>query len=375
MIERTIILLIAEDCNLRCRYCYEGHKRKLFMTSALAKEICCKELRNSEHKGENLKIVFLGGEPMLNFQVIQEVAEWAWKLDTTIPFKLFVRTNGTIMNAVERSWFAKNKHRITLSLSIDGIPFSQMINRGIDDGIIDINYFVKNWPNEKVKCVLFNETVQYLFKTIMYFVSRGIRFEIVIGDGFYWSSNAATCLERELIKISMLYPVGRVEDVDAIFSMKVEGFYPEAPVNTMPICIKDTSVACYDAAGEEYACHLLAPISQGVKNAKTLRQLSTSTELPVDEHCADCPIRFQCHNCIGMNQKITGSIFKWAAPTTTCLAYRALARACAQRYLQQIQQRARITADEYSSVTRCVRLLKEIQMPNVGQQSCEMGKQ
>jgi len=58
-------------CNLKCKYCYEGlDKPSLYMTSSVAEETL-KFIIYDSKKDDELLINFHGGEPFLNFKIIQ----------------------------------------------------------------------------------------------------------------------------------------------------------------------------------------------------------------------------------------------------------------------------------------------------------------
>lgn len=76
---------------------------------------------------ETVEIQFMGGEPLLEFPLIKECAEWLWSTPITDKqMMLFAPTNGTLLTTEMKEWFAKNKDRIHLGLSFDGDMAMQM---------------------------------------------------------------------------------------------------------------------------------------------------------------------------------------------------------------------------------------------------------
>ena len=73
----TISLEINQRCNLRCRYCYLGEKNEERMSLLVG----CKSLdiafaETKKHKDKKLWVNFIGGEPLLDFELIQELVHY-----------------------------------------------------------------------------------------------------------------------------------------------------------------------------------------------------------------------------------------------------------------------------------------------------------
>ena len=128
---RQVVLLVTQSCNLNCKYCYEDFKTSAQMPVTLCQKILKKEFCNAikDPNTQFLAITFLGGEPLLNFELIKEIAEWLWSKEQTIPYSLDIRTNGTLMTGDVKKWFAANKHKISAALSLDGLNENQKNNR------------------------------------------------------------------------------------------------------------------------------------------------------------------------------------------------------------------------------------------------------
>lgn len=62
-------------------------------------------------------ILFVGGEPLLNFKIIKYVVEYI-KNETDLKPKYSLNTNGTLMSEEIAEWFVKNN--IHVRFSIDG---------------------------------------------------------------------------------------------------------------------------------------------------------------------------------------------------------------------------------------------------------------
>lgn len=111
-----LVINVSHDCNLRCRYCYahqgaygREHERGL-MSLSVASAI---PQAFKDHPVQD--IMFFGGEPLLNPQVIDKVcAGFAENQDTPPRFALV--TNGTRFNEEVRQVILKRDIRVTVSL-------------------------------------------------------------------------------------------------------------------------------------------------------------------------------------------------------------------------------------------------------------------
>lgn len=87
------------DCNLACRYCFEGTmKGNKYMTTDTA-ELMINFLDGYLERGKNINIVFYGGEPLLSTEMIKHVSD---KLKTSseqkgLEYTFRLVTNGTLL--------------------------------------------------------------------------------------------------------------------------------------------------------------------------------------------------------------------------------------------------------------------------------------
>ena len=117
------VLQIANDCNLNCIYCYGdggsyGREREL-MSFETAKKAIDFTVDNSEGVN-NILIVFFGGEPLINFDVVKKTFDYCKSIesDKGKKFSFSMTTNGTILTDEIYSFIKDNK--IHVMISIDG---------------------------------------------------------------------------------------------------------------------------------------------------------------------------------------------------------------------------------------------------------------
>lgn len=93
-VNKSLLLLISHSCNLNCKYCYEWYKDNRMMTWEQVVSILEKEFLNQTEVIESVDLI--GGEPLLNFELIPRISEWVWAHSPQT--KIFTRTNGTLLD-------------------------------------------------------------------------------------------------------------------------------------------------------------------------------------------------------------------------------------------------------------------------------------
>jgi len=119
----TMVLEVAQDCNLRCTYCYAAGGAYGGPARLLDVETARRAARYLvEKSGDNqaLTLVLFGGEPLLNMPAVKAAVEEAEEKAAALGKKLLVSltTNGTLLDA-EILGFLR-QHRVVVSVSLDG---------------------------------------------------------------------------------------------------------------------------------------------------------------------------------------------------------------------------------------------------------------
>ena len=179
-------LLVTEDCNLACKYCYEvnssGHK-KVHMTEKTADQFLTfvmDQAKLMKGKNKNVSVCFFGGEPVLAIDIIDYICTEAKKLfaNTNINFTTYIITNATLMNEKIYNIFKKHMDMFTsCQLSVDGPHDIQDSNRVTKSGkgtfqrIEDnLKYWKSLFGNKlNVHGVLSKSSVGRLYESYLYF--------------------------------------------------------------------------------------------------------------------------------------------------------------------------------------------------------------
>ncbi|MCD7963272.1 MAG: 4Fe-4S cluster-binding domain-containing protein [Rikenellaceae bacterium] len=106
----TCTLLITEECNLNCTYCYEHNKKRSLLSLDTAKNAIIETFEKAVSKNvEFVEILFHGGEPFMAFNLIKEICEWLWRNKWQKKYICYATTNGTLIQGEIKKWVIEIK--------------------------------------------------------------------------------------------------------------------------------------------------------------------------------------------------------------------------------------------------------------------------
>jgi len=121
-------------CNSKCSYCQVSSKDLEDSTYDMDKKTAKNVVKTIfESPSQNIKIEFQGGEPLLNFNIIKYIIEYAeWKnLIKKKNLEFVICTNLSLITLSMLKYLSK--HRVYISTSIDGPPKIHNTNRPLRD--------------------------------------------------------------------------------------------------------------------------------------------------------------------------------------------------------------------------------------------------
>ena len=166
-------ICVTHNCNLDCVYCYQKHDTNNRMTLDTAKSCIDWIFDNIPDYMSGVEIGFIGGEPMLEFELIKSVIEYTQAKKPNEEYIFYATTNGTVLTEEMKEWLVENKDIFILGLSLDGLPDTHNHNRSNSFDKIDIDFFVKTWPCQGIKMTLTEISLEHLSENIKYLHSLG----------------------------------------------------------------------------------------------------------------------------------------------------------------------------------------------------------
>ena len=122
---KALCLHVAHTCNLSCKYCFaeegEYHGQRVVMPLEVGKQALDFLVANSGSR-RNLEVDFFGGEPLMNWQVVQELVSYGRSLEEKNgkKFRFTMTTNGVLLDEEKMEYL--NREMSNVVLSIDGRP-------------------------------------------------------------------------------------------------------------------------------------------------------------------------------------------------------------------------------------------------------------
>lgn len=175
-----LTLVITNDCNLRCRYCFaQGGEKRDYMSTDVALSIVNNVFLTTDRR--YVKISFFGGEPTLNFEVIKNVVSFVKILAPSLNkgYSFYITTNGVM---ARRTLEFLTNNDFTFVVSSDGIPISQNFlrptsNKQPSSEYVEktISFLVKRNIPFKVRSTISKYNVNYMAENVRYFSDLGVR--------------------------------------------------------------------------------------------------------------------------------------------------------------------------------------------------------
>lgn len=118
---KALCLHIAHSCNLTCSYCFAGqgryHGESALMSYETGKRALDFLIENSGTR-HNLEVDFFGGEPLLNFDVVKRLVEYARSIEKekNKNFRFTLTTNGMLVDDDVIDFCNREMSNVVLSL-------------------------------------------------------------------------------------------------------------------------------------------------------------------------------------------------------------------------------------------------------------------
>ena len=203
---RVMVLHMTDFCNLRCKYCFiEGgqtanyHRQSMSIDTAKAAIDKYFQIIEKHSSQKSPSIVFYGGEPLLNWNVIKSALSdiRAHEVTSGINVDKVIITNGTILTDEIIEYI--KEFNILISVSLDGIQNVNDANRVDYQGegsflraVSTIKRLIENGIMPAVSCVMAEEGIPHVDESIHFLIEElgitGLGFNhvsIIPGFNFY----------------------------------------------------------------------------------------------------------------------------------------------------------------------------------------------
>lgn len=363
--KRQSTLIVSYACNLNCIYCYERYKSSNLMEIAVAKSILDAEFKYMEesNKFDSLEFVFMGGEPLLNYDLIVNLCEWTWERYKARNYSFVVVTNGTLLDDKMKKWFSLNKGRIMIDLSVDGYSEIQFMNRGTKLQDIPIKWVNDNWPESDFKMTISRSSLPYFAKGVIYLHSHNYKVLTTLAVGEKWTNEDAIIYYNQIRELSSYYlsqknkfpPSFLLKSIDVLFEQKYA---------KRKCCHSGDSVVTYDINGDKYPCTIFTPLVFGRDIREELLNYDFNDDSQFfDSRCSRCIIYNLCKTCYGYNFKERGCLAK--RDMAVCKMYKTEIYAICQfqkELLERVSGHRNLTFSENVRLEHILKIIENIEL-------------
>ena len=335
----TLTLCLTHDCPLRCRYCYAGRKYAAAMPRETARRAIDMALREAERSGQALDLGFFGGEPLMEWELLQSCDAYLRERAARLPLppRFSLTTNGVLLTPDKLAWLRAQDYQLVLS--VDGSPAMHNLNRVFPDGrgshalLLPVLEQMREQPSAKdhLVCVVSPNNVVHLAEGVHWLAEHS---SAPIGLNFdYWSSwcDADVARLREQYRLCaelMLqsYRAGKplhLECLEGKIITHLNGGYRDCDR-----CRLGEQEICVSVDGNFFPCSRLVGsgddpalcfgnVLEGIDRARQAWLIATRGN--THPACRVCSLRRRCMNGCGCTNYATTGRIDRVAPITCAL--------------------------------------------------------
>ncbi|QJB28745.1 radical SAM/SPASM domain-containing protein [Limnospira fusiformis] len=303
----NLTLVTTRACNLRCKYCFLGESKTETMSHTLGLAAVEYAIEQAIDRGQNVNVSYFGGEPTLNWSLIETTAELL--ASSRVQSNLHVTTNGIISQDM-CSFFRDLNFSVTVSN--DGIPeYNDKVrvfaNGAGTSGQVQqtLANLVRLGVSFKVRMTVTAGNVETLPNAVAYYADLGVRFLHIEPMNSSQMQNDRTLAQPKVADfiryLTHAFDVARekgVEIINSAFIRLVEPreCYCDAASGNRLIILPDGTISrCFEV---QSSCHPewdLYAVGRFDTRAKRPLMFSDAMSLPVRPHeCEFCFSRYIC---------------------------------------------------------------------------------
>lgn len=333
---KALCLNIAHDCNLRCKYCFAGQggygKWRMLMSFDVARRAVDFLIAHSGPR-QHCEMDFFGGEPLMNWHVIQQTVAYVRKQEKKHNkiFKLSLTTNGIYLDKEKVKYLTDN--HISLILSLDGRKEMHDRMRPGVHGEGTYDQILKNLQY----CVAHREDEEYYVRgtytrynldfttDVLDMVDKGfpaLSMEPVVGDeseDYAIQKEDLPRVKAEYEKLAKVF-LEREDSKNPFFYFHFNMSLWRGPCLPKRLrgCGAGTEYLAVVPNGDIYPCHqfvgrdgyVVGNVYEGLKNMKMMKDFRENHVLSKPT-CVKCWAKFFCSGgCHANNETYAGDIKK-----------------------------------------------------------------
>lgn len=333
---KALCINIAHDCNLRCQYCFAGQggygQWRMLMSFDVARRAVDFLIAHSGPR-EHCELDFFGGEPLMNWHVVQQTIDYVHKQEKKHgkKIKMSLTTNGLLLDKEKVKYLTDN--HISLILSLDGRKeMHDRMRPGVhgegtyDEIVKNLQYCVANRKGEEyyVRGTFTRYNMDFTTDVID-MIDKGfpaVSMEPVVGEDTADYSIKEEDLPRvkaEYDRLAKLF-IAREEEGRPFFFFHFNMDLWKGPCLPKRLrgCGAGHEYLAVVPNGDIYPCHqfvgregyVIGNVYEGLKNFKMMRDFRMNHVFSKPE-CVDCWAKFFCSGgCHANNEAFADDIHK-----------------------------------------------------------------
>jgi len=273
-------------------------------------ETACKSIdwifSNIPSDMSGVEISFIGGEPLIEFDLIKRVYEYTYEKYPNESYIFYATTNGALLDNEMKSWFLAHKDSFVMGLSLDGTPDTHNYNRSNSYDKIDIDFFKNTWPDQGVKMTISEYSLSNLADNVIYIHNLGFK-EIdgvnLFEGEFDWNDERfVKGIIPQLSKLVDFYVEHDDLMVDQMLGRRID-MCEEPNRSKRKWCGIGTGTIFFDTDGTRRPCPFVTPMTFGDDELTDIMKTNFEDQAVfVDDGCFnDCYIYPVCPMCPGAN--------------------------------------------------------------------------
>jgi len=304
---------LTEKCMLACPYCYrfKGGQQRGAGNESMSWDVAKRAIDWLVEEAQDSKDIgfwFLGGEPLMEFDLIKQFTEYAEVAakKANKPLRLGVTTNLVLVNDRVIDFF--RAHKIRFNTSIDGAPATQDRWRIFPDGsgtsrvvVSKVRPILDYLPNTTARSTLDPEGVGNMFENVKYLIGLGyVHLAMMPVMEKEWTEEQYSTYAAELHKVGdffiACYRRGRPFYFKQLNNALKGIALPRRRVNA---CGAGRALLCVDRQGRLWPCHrfpgydpegtsVLGDIWNGLDDEKRRVYLELDCRYDVKGNCEQC---------------------------------------------------------------------------------------
>ena len=332
---KAMCLLVAQDCNLRCEYCFAstgdyGLGKRMHMDFETGKKAMDFLLKNSGDR-ENLELDFFGGEPLMNWDTVKRLVTYGRSKENEYGkhFRFTITTNGLLLDDEKMDFI--NREMSNVVLSVDGRKeVNDRVRKRVDgtgcyDSIMDKYKRLvekRNFENYYVRGTFTGYNLDF-GEDVLHLYEQGfdqISVEPVVSD----SSMNYAITEKNLLAIfkeyerlaAILLEKNKTDKHLNFFHFMLDLDQGPCAIKRLRGCGSGNEYVAITPEGDIYPCHQfvgiekykMGNINEGTFNTDIKKEFA-SAHIYTKEDCKKCWAKFYCSGgCNANNYIYTGNI-------------------------------------------------------------------